>query len=41
MVPENTLSVAQMIANLRGIEPLAWRTYPSQPTRGLGFPVTQ
>ena len=48
IVPENALSFAQaqIIANLRGIVacfcgavPLAWRTYPSQPTRGLGFPV--
>ncbi len=28
-------------ANLRGVEPLDPRTYPSQPTRGVGFPVTQ
>ena len=41
IVPENDLSVAQIIASLRGIEPLNSRTYPSQPTRGLGFPVTQ
>ena len=41
IVPENSLSVAEIIASLRGIEPLDPRTYPSQPTRGLGFPVTQ
>ncbi len=36
---QNLSFIAKEIANLRGIEPLAWRTYPSQPTRGLGFPV--
>ena len=41
IVPESNLSVAEIIASLRGIEPLDPRTYPSQPTRGSGFPVTQ
>ena len=39
IVSENNLSVAEIIASLRGVEPLDPRTYPSQPTRGLGFPV--
>ncbi|BAU09540.1 hypothetical protein LEP3755_00110 [Leptolyngbya sp. NIES-3755] len=29
--------IAKKIASLRGIEPLDWRSYLSQPTRGLGF----
>ena len=41
IVPENSLSFAEIMTSLRGIEPLNSRTYPSQPTRGLGFPVTQ
>jgi hypothetical protein len=37
---QNLPFIAKEIASLRGIEPLDPRTYPSQPTRGLGFPVT-
>lgn len=38
---QNFPFIAKEIANLRGIEPLAWRSYPSAPTRGWGFPETQ
>ena len=40
IVPENSLSVAEIIASLRGMEPPDPPTYPAQPARGLGFPVT-